>query len=353
MYIIIAILAFGFLIAIHEFGHFIFAKLFNVKVNEFSVGMGPPILNKQGKETKYSLRILPIGGYCAMEGEDEELEDPRAFTSRPAWQRAIILAAGAFMNFLVGFIIVICLLAGSTGFVEPTISELAEGFPYEGENGIMAGDTIWKIDGARIYTSGDFSTYMSMADNDTVDMVIIRGGEKITLEDFKFEKHEYDDGNGGTELRYGVSFKVAEPTVINKLKYSWYTTVDFVRTVVLSLKGLLTGQYGVSDLSGPVGIVSTINQVGEEAESTGAALRTIFYLCAFIAVNLAVMNMLPIPALDGGRIFFLIVTVIIEKIIRRKINPKYEGYIHAAGMVLLLALMAFVMFNDIVRIIRG
>jgi regulator of sigma E protease len=351
MYIVIAILAFGFLIAIHEFGHFIFAKLFHVKVNEFSIGMGPQLLKKQGKETMYSLRLLPIGGYCSMEGEDEELDDPRAFTSRPAWQRAIILAAGAFMNFLVGFIIVVCLMANATGFIEPTITELADGFPYESQ--LMVGDTIYKIDGSRVYNSSDFSTYMSLADDDTVDMVIIRNGEKIKLNDFKFEKHEYDDGEGGTTLRYGVTFKYAEATGLAKLKNSWYTTVDFVRNVILSLKGLLTGKYGVSDLSGPVGIVSTINEVGETADSVKDALYTIFYLCAFIAVNLAVMNMLPIPALDGGRIFFLIVTVIIEAIIRRKLNPKYEGYIHAAGMVLLLALMAFVMFNDIVRIVKG
>jgi regulator of sigma E protease len=345
MYIVIAILAFGILIASHELGHFTAAKLCGVKVNEFAIGIGPALFKKQKGETLYSLRLLPIGGYCAMEGEDEESPDPRAFTSQPAWKRIIILVAGATVNFLVGLIIVMIIFARFNSFSGTTIMEFADGFPLTDR--LSVGDVVYKINGERIYYADDFSTFMSRA-GDTVDMVVVRDGQKVTLDDLPLQVREYDG-----VMRYGLTFNRIKATFTTKLQYSWYTATNFVRLVRLSLTDLITGSVGVKDLSGVVGIFDTINEVGEQSETRSDAFLNIAYLCAFIAVNLAVMNMLPIPALDGGRVFLLIVTVIIEKITGKHINPKYEAYIHAIGMILLLALMAYVMFNDIVRIFNG
>ena len=179
MYIVLAIIVFGILIATHELGHFTVAKLCGVKVNEFAIGMGPVILKKQGKETLYSLRLLPIGGFCAMEGEDEDTGDERAFAVQRKWKKLLILAAGAFMNFLFGFIIVVILFMGAKSFVGTTVTELADGFPYGGENGIMTGDEIVSVNGYRTYYSTDFSTFMSMDGDGVVDLVIKIDGEKI------------------------------------------------------------------------------------------------------------------------------------------------------------------------------
>ncbi len=352
MYIILAILAFGILIATHELGHFMAAKACGVKVNEFAIGMGPAIFKKQGKETKYSLRILPLGGFCAMEGEDEDSDDPRAFSSQAVWKKIIILVAGVAMNFLFGFIIVVIIVFSlyNTGFVGNTVTELSDGFPLEDQ--IQVGDSIHSIDGHRIYYSNDFSTYMARSNGETVDMVIERNGEKIKLDNLPLTLREYEI-NGETKLKYGVTFNFIESNFWSKLDYSWYTTINFVRSVFMGLSDLISGDVNVKELSGVVGIVATINDVGQAAEETSDALWNIAFLCAFIAVNLAVMNMLPIPALDGGRVFLLLVTFVIEKITRKKIDPKYEGYIHAIGLILLMALMVFVLFNDVVRIFNG
>ena len=351
MYIVLAILIFGVLIAIHEFGHFIAAKAFGVKVNEFAIGMGPAIVKKQKGETLYALRLLPVGGFCAMEGEDESSADPRAFTSKPWWQRAIILVAGAFMNFLLGCLIVVLLYTSAQSFAGRTVAALVDGFKYGGADGLMVGDEVLSIDGHTLYYASDFSTFMARG-GDTVDMTVRRGGEKVQLRNYplKLEKYTVD---GETVTRYGVTFETVPATAWTRLEYACYTAADYVRYVWMGLSDLVTGAVGLKDMSGPVGIVSTIGQVGRESETTGQALQNILFLAAFIAVNLAVMNLLPIPALDGGRVFALLITGILQKLLRRKINPKYEGYIHAAGLFLLLGLMAVVMVNDVVRIFNG
>ena len=348
MYIILAIIFFGVLIAIHEFGHFSAAKLLGVKVNEFAIGMGPAIFKKQKGETLYSLRCLPIGGYCAMEGEDEDTGDPRSFTIQPGWKKFIILVAGSFMNFLLGLLIVLIIYSSAQGFYSPVISGFVDGCPYEGENALQAGDEIYKIDGHRIYFSSNVTTILSRG-GETHDIVVIRDGEKVELKDFTLTPREYE---GYSSPMYGFSFAVEEATFWNTLKYSWYNTLDFVRTVWFALSDLVAGAVGVDELSGPVGIVSLINDVGQSAESTKMAISDIAYLGAFIAVNIAVMNMLPLPALDGGRVFFLILNGIVHLVSRRRIPARYEGYVHAAGMVLLLGLSAYVMYNDIARLIR-
>ncbi len=350
MYIIIAILAFGLLIAIHEFGHFVAAKLCRVQVNEFSIGMGPAIFKKQAGETLYSLRWLPIGGYCAMEGEDGDEEgkvNPRSFAVKPAWQKMIILVAGAAMNFLVGFVIVAVIYSSAAGFVTNQVVETVEGFKYA-ENGIEPGDVIYSIDGHRVFYSSDFYTYMGRA-GATVDMVVIRDGEKVELKDYGL-KPEDPDG-----YRYGVSFGTVEATLWQKLRYSGYTSWNFVRIVWMGLSDLVRGVIGIDEMSGVVGIVGAINDIGNEVEeqtqSVGAAIQEVMYLVAFIAVNLAVMNLLPIPALDGGRLLFVVINAFSALIFKKTIDPKYEGYVHAAGMVVLLGFMAYVMVSDILKFI--
>lgn len=351
MYIVFAIIIFGLLIAIHEFGHFIAAKACGVRVNEFAIGMGPKILKRQGEETLYSLRLLPIGGFCEMEGEDNDSEDEGSFNKKPIWKRLIILASGSAANFITGVLIVLIIVFSSaTGFTGTTLTGFMDGFPLEGEGGLMAGDTIYSIDGERTYYSADIGTIMSLASGDTVDIVVLRDGEKVLLEDLELQLAEYEY-DGETVRKYGLLLNPIEANLAEKLQYSGYTTMNYVRMIRLSVSQLISGNAGVSDLSGPVGIVGLMNEVGESSETTAQGLLSVAGLGAFIAVNLAVMNLLPIPALDGGRIFLMAVTWCGEKITRRKFNPKYEGYIHAAGFVLLMGLMVYVMFNDIVKLI--
>ena len=349
MYIILAIILFGLLIAVHEFGHFAAAKLLGVKVNEFSIGMGPAFFKRQRGETLYALRCLPIGGYCSMEGEDEETDDPRAFTRQPAWKRLIVLCAGSFMNLLLGFLLVLIVYVQAAGFYSPVIDSFAEGCPYEGEGALMAGDEIYSIDGHRTWFMSNVSTFLSRGDG-VYDIVVIRDGEKVELKDFEFVPVEYEDGT----TSYGLTFAVEPATVGSVLKNSWYSVQDYVRSAYLALTDLVAGVVGIDQLSGVVGIVDMINDVGTEVAAErgfGAALTEIAYLGAYIAVNLAVMNMLPIPALDGGRVLFVLINGFVYLVSRRRIPAKYEGYVHAGGLVLMLALMAVVMYNDIARIV--
>ena len=351
MYIVIAILAFGILIAVHELGHFLAAKLCGVKVNEFAIGMGPAIFKKKGRETQYSLRLLPIGGFCAMEGEDENTGDPRAFSAQNRFKKFIILFSGSFMNFLMGVIIIVIIFARQTAYIVPDVTELAPEFPDEGTEGIMVGDRIYSINGMRIFYTADFSTAMNRFPS-PVDLTVIRDGEKVTLEDYELVPREIMT-DGEVQIRYGITFRVEPASFLGNIKYMAYNTWNFVRMVWFGLSDLVTGAVGLRDMSGVVGIVDAINDVGTSAETVSIGLLNVFYLCAFIAVNLAVMNLLPIPALDGGRIFFLVITWVIEKILKRKLDPKYEGYIHTVGLVLLMGLMVIVLFNDVVRLING
>ena len=347
LYIALAILLFGVLVGVHELGHFAAAKACGVKVEEFALGMGPAILQKQKGETVYSLRCIPFGGFCAMAGEDEASDDPRAFMNQAAWKRIIILVAGAAMNFLLGLLIVIILYSNAYAFRSAEITGFMDGCPYESSEGLHVGDRFYKIDGHRIYQYYDVSDFLSQGDG-TYDLIVLRDGKKVKLNDFALAPLDYP---GQTQKMYGFYFGYDEATLGVKLENSWNTTMEFGRWVWLGLKELVRGDVGMKDMAGPVGIVDMMAETGEQAESTADALYSIFYFTAFIAVNLAIMNMLPIPALDGGRVFLLIVTWIIETISKKKLDPKYEGYIHAAGMVLLLGLMAVIMFNDIIRIV--
>lgn len=346
IYVLLAIMLFGVLIGVHEFGHFITAKLCGVKVEEFSIGMGPAVLKRQKGETLYSLRLVPIGGYCAMLGEDEASDDPRSFTSQKPWERALILVAGSFMNFCLGFLMVLLVYSHASGFYAPVIDSFMEGCPYEGPGAFQLGDRIWSIDGKRVYQNVDIREFL--AGEEIHDIVVKREGRKVKLEDMKLVPLEYE---GQTQKMYGFQFGIEEATPKTRLMYAWNATMEFGRWVWMGLEQFAGGQVSVNDMAGPVGIVDLMAETGAQAPTTADALWDILYLGAFIAVNLAIMNMLPIPALDGGRVFFLIIAWLIESIIGKKLDPKYEGYVHAAGMMLLLALMAYIMFNDIIRIV--
>ena len=355
LYILAAILMFGLLVAVHEFGHFAAAKLCGVRVNEFAIGMGPAVFRKQKGDTEYSLRLFPIGGYCAMEGEAEDSDDPAALNNQSFFKKLVIFAAGAAVNFLTGFLILLALYAPAEGFYGTEIVELHEDFPQKGEAGLMLGDEIYAINGERIYLRSDVDTVLGVIRRDehgTIELTVLRGGEKLTR---TLTLQTYTDENGEEYRAYGFSFGgVEEATVGNWLKYSWYNAVDFARLVRLSLMMLVRGDAGMDDLSGPVGIVSTITQLGEETQEKAgvlAALESVLFFGAMIAVNLAVMNLLPLPALDGGRILFLVVNALSLAVFKRKIPEKYENYIHAAGFALLMALMLLVTFNDVLKLI--
>ena len=355
LYILIAILMFGVLIAVHELGHFLSAKLFGIKVNEFAIGMGPAIWKKQRGETLYALRALPVGGFCGIEGEDGDSDDPRAFPKKPLWQRLLVLAAGSIMNLLAGFLIalviyLLCSFSGDYVLANNELSGFMDGFPLQSESGLLPGDRILSVDGLRVHNTRDFSLFMSLSDGEQVDLVIRRDGKRIRLEDFPLQLREFTLEDGSTVLRYGLYFTSDPLTPLRAVREAYFDCTYYARVVWVSLKLLVTGGAGVEDLSGPVGIVKAISDAGVSAPTVGEGLLNVFSLIAFIAVNLAVMNLLPIPAQDGGRIFSTLIFLLLEKLLGRKPSPKIEGGIHAVGLLLLLALMAFVMFHDIIRL---
>ena len=352
MSVIFSIFLFSVLIFVHELGHFTAAKLSGVQVNEFSMFMGPALWKKQVGETLYAIRCIPIGGYCAMEGEDGGSDNPRSFDKAAWWKRLIILAAGAAMNFLIGVVlmVIVCLPIKQT--VVPMIAGFEDYATVDGENGLQAGDRIVEVDGERLYTYSDFSLILSLNPGDVHDITVRRNGETVVLKDFLLEKHEVKLENGSTALRYGMNFTLSTPSFLEKLGMAWNQSLDTVRLVRLSLQMLFGGKVGIQDMSGPVGIVSEMSKVAAASDSKVTALLNMLYFGGFIAINLAVMNLLPIPALDGGRIVCLLITVVVEAITKKKINPKYEGYLHGAGMILLLALMAIIMFKDVIFLFK-
>ena len=356
LYILFAILIFSFLIAIHEFGHFITAKLFGVKVNEFSICMGPAIWKKQKGETLYAIRCIPIGGYCAMEGEDGDSDDPRSFGNAKWWKKLIILVAGAAMNVLTGLVLMILMVGLCSGFSrlgKPVLESVEPGSSLEGY--LQAGDRIYEIDGERVYTDKDLTFLLSLnlsGKGDVHDVTVIRNGQKIFFDDLNMEPRELPMEDGTTGMRYGMNTVTEERNLANTLSYGWNSCLNYGRTVRLSLQMLIRGDVGMDEMTGPVGIVKAIADIGTEAADPWIGFWNVISLGAFIAVNLGLMNLLPIPALDGGRVVGVILTTAIEGVTKKKLNPKVEGYVHAVGMVLLLILMAFIMFKDVIGLFR-
>ncbi len=353
MSVLFAIILFSLLIFVHELGHFVAAKLSGVQVNEFSVFMGPALWSKQVGETLYSVRLIPIGGYCAMEGEDGGSDNPRAFDKAAWWKRLIILVAGAAVNFLVGVLLMMAVYLPVKQAVVPVISGFEAFSTINGPGGLQVGDRIVEVDGEKIYVQSDMSLILQLNPGEVHDLVVKRDGRKVTLSDFRMQTHEVTDANGNTRQLFGMNFTVENLNLAGRVNYAWNQSMDAVRMVRLSLQMLVKGQVGLRDMSGPVGIVQQMSIVADSSPTRQAAMMNMLYFGGFIAINLAVMNLLPIPALDGGRVVGVLITTAVEAVTKKKINPKYEGYLHGAGMIALLGLMALIMFKDIFVLIRG
>ena len=339
--IILAIRAFGMLVIVHEFGHFITAKRGGVQVNEFWIGMGPTLLKKERNGTLYCLKLLPFGGACVMEGEDGESDSAHSFGKASLPRRMLIVAAGALMNFLIGFLIVLAVTqpnGPNGGYIVSTLADVDPASTAAGE--LQAGDEILSVDGYRILVRTDFEMALSRGADTTYEVTVRRDGEKLSLPAVRLEAAV--EGEDGRKM-IGLTFAEQPDSIGMHLSMAARTSVNYARLVWVSLGMLVSGQVGVDQLSGPVGVASVM------ATTASYSLAAFLQLVAFISINLGVMNLLPLPALDGGRLMFLI----IEGIRRKPVPPQYEGYIHAAGLMLLLALMVYVTGQDIVRIIAG
>ena len=353
MSVIFAIFIFSVLIFVHELGHFVTAKLSGVQVNEFSLFMGPAIWKKQVGETLYAIRTIPLGGYCAMEGEDEDTDNPRSFQKAAWWKRLIILLAGSFMNLLTGILIYLCLFLPAQEIIVPEIREFTDCCTFNSEDGLHLGDEILEIDGEKIYTTNDISLLLHLNPTGVHDLVIRRDGKILEFYDYPMA-HMHPDQNGEDYSHYGFGFGVArEATLSDNLSYVGKVVADDVRMVRLSLQMFLSGRAGLKDMAGPVGIVSQMSEIAAESGTAWIAFLNLLSVGAFLAINLAVMNLLPIPALDGGRAVCLLLTTAAEAVTKKKIDPKYEGYLHTVGFVLLIGLMAIVMFKDVFVLIKG
>ena len=340
--ILVAVLVFGFLIFIHEFGHYITARIFRVSIQEFSIGMGPRLVWFDSKKTgiRYSLAMLPIGGYVAMNGEMEETDDPNAFDKKPAWQRFIITAAGAFINLVAGVLIMTIFAASASTLLGTTVVADFPETEYEvssADSGLAVGDEILKIDGKRVRFPDEISYEIMRRGNKPIDIVVLRDGEQITLPDVTFPVLE-EQGESFGMMDFRVYGK--EKTFGGTISYALSKSALTVRMVWESLFDLITGRYSFGAVSGPVGISSALG----DAASAGPA--PLLSLVALISINLGVMNLLPLPALDGGRLL----TLTVEMITRRKLPTKVEGIINAVGLALLLGLSFIILIKDIVQI---
>ncbi len=338
---IAAVVIFAILIFVHELGHFAVAKLTGVRVNEFALGMGPKIFGKQVGETMYSLRLIPIGGFCAMEGEDENSRDKGAFSAKKPSVRLLVLVAGAFMNILLGFVLVLCLNLGQESYVAPKVSQVVAKSAAE-QAGLRTGDSILRANGARVHITEDLKWEISNngEENLALHLTVENRGEKrdVTLFPTKTE-------NGG--LSYGILLATEETTFLRALSNSGYETAFYSRVIIDSFVNLIKGNVSVSEMSGPIGIVSEIGNAVEDAQATGwEGFQELLYLTILLTINLGVFNLLPLPALDGGRILF----VLIELIFRKPVPVEKEAIVHFIGFALLIALSIFIAFKDVIRI---
>lgn len=335
--ILVAVVIFCVIIVVHEFGHFFVAKLCGMRVSEFAIGMGPKILKKQGKETLYTIRLLPIGGSCSL-GEDEESHDEHSFRNKPVRYKIAVIAAGAVMNFILGFILSIIVTLANGTVSTTTIAYFADN-AESAKYGLQANDEIIRINGLKLFTVNDIIYQLSSDEDGVIDFEVKRNGELIKLNGVKFNLTT-DEETGERTLVYDFKVKTEKVTIVNFIPYSAKRALYFGRIVLMSLADMIKGKYGVNDLQGPVGIVSAI---GDVAKQSGLDMLFILNMASLITINIGVLNLLPLPALDGGRLVFLI----IEGIRRKQIKADVEGTIHFVGFALLMLLMIVVTFNDI------
>ncbi len=341
--ILAAIFGFGVIIMIHEAGHFFVAKKCGIRVLEFSIGMGPAIISKQKGETKYSWRILPIGGYCAMEGEDENSDDPRAFRKQAVWKRVLVTVAGAVMNLILGFVLIFGYVCLESPLTSTTIAQFRTN--DAGENistssqWLKPNDRFISINGLHIFTWQDISYALQNDDCDTFQVVVARDGERVTFDNVTFLNTE-------TNGLLDFYLQRDEKTPLSILSHTARYYVTTARLIWISLIDLISGKYGFHDLTGVVGIIDATTTVVNMSETLREKLVTMLDILGFITINVGIFNLIPFPALDGGRLVFLI----IEAIRRKPISAKVEGMIHFVGLAALMLLMVGITFQDISRI---
>ena len=339
MNIVIAIILFSLIILFHELGHFLLAKLNGVQVNEYCLGLGPSIVGFQKGETYYSLKLFPFGGACMMEGEDEESNSNRAFGKKNVWQRFSIVFAGPFFNFILAWLLSLIIL-GAAGIDYPTIYQIQPASPAA-EAGIEGGDTILKLDNKRIHFYREISVYTYFHEGEEILVTWEHDGETFSAS----VTPRFDEESGrylfGFQGSYGRQ-KASGPEVF---KNSFFEMKYWITTTLQSLGKLVTGQLKMNDLAGPVGIVKTIGDTYTESRSDGAfyVFLNMLNMAVLLSANLGVMNLLPLPALDGGRLVFFI----IEAIRGKRLDPQKEGMVHYVGLILLMVFMVVIMGNDI------
>ena len=342
MGIILAIIIFSVIIIIHEFGHFLLAKQHGITVTEFAVGMGPKLLSFKKGETVYALKLIPFGGSCMMLGEDENNKEQGAFGSKSVWARISVIVAGPIFNFILAFVLSV-LVIGNIGYDKPQIRGVVEGYAAD-EAGMQAGDVIKKMNGKTIHFYREVSNYTSFHQGETVHVVYERDGQEYEA---TLVPKESEDGRMILGITGSSSYR-EKTNPIETLQYSLYEVKYWIETTIESLGMMLQGKVSLDDVSGPVGVVNVIGETYEESAKDGGFYVWINMLniSILLTANLGVVNLLPIPALDGGRLVFLI----IEAIRGRRIDEEKEGMIHLVGMALLMVLMIVVMFNDVRKI---
>lgn len=341
MGIILAILVFSFIVFIHELGHFLLAKMNKIRVDEFSIGMGPRLISKVKGETRYSWKLFPIGGSCMMGEDDVDDMSEGSFNSKSVWARISVVAAGALFNFILAFIFAV-IIVGYTGYDKPIISGVVPGFSAEAE-GMQAGDCIVRMNGKKINLWREVTYYNMFHAGEKVELTYERDGKKHEV---TIVPKQDEDGNYLLGVTAPKEYKKAN--VLTAMQYGAYEVKFWIATTLESLKMLVTGNVGVDQLSGPVGIVDVVDDTYQQSKAYGAVvvLMQMLNIGILLSANLGVMNLLPLPALDGGRLVFLI----IEAIRGKRVAPDKEGMVHFVGMMLLFALMIFVLFNDLKRI---
>lgn len=342
MKILIAIILFSVLIIFHELGHFLLAKKNGIRVHEFTLGLGPTLIGFKRGDTKYCLKLLPFGGSCVM-GEDEESDEPDAFNNKSVWARIAVVAAGPIFNFILAFLFAIIIIA-CEGYDEPKVQQVTPGFPAE-EAGIEPGDTIIKLNNDRIRVYREISLFVAMHQKESVDVVYERDGKRYetTLEP------KLDEESGNYYLGFSSNGQRTKGNVLKVLQYGLWEVEYWIETTFKSLGMIFRGKVSADEVSGPVGIVSAIGDTYEQSKQDGLyyVVLNMLNFAILLSANLGVMNLLPIPALDGGRLVFLF----IEAVRGKPINREKEGLVHFIGFALLIALMIFVLFNDIRKLI--
>ncbi len=332
-----SVFVFSLVIFIHELGHFLTAKFSGIQVNEFALGMGPIIFSRMRGGTKYALRLFPVGGFVSMEGEDEESEKPGSFNKAPVGNRILVTVAGAAMNLLLGFVVLVCVVCSQELVSTRTVLQFYEDASTQ-RTGLREGDTIIAVNGRRCFIANDIVYEFARTQQGKADLTVLRDGCQVQLDGVTFDTYEKD---GVSQLVIDFVILGEEKTLPGVLREAGNWTLSLGRMVILSLTDLITGRIAVNNLSGPVGIVSAIS------EASSAGFSSLLMLLALITINLGVFNLLPIPALDGGRLMFLL----LEAIRRKPISQKYEIAVNAAGFMLLIGLMIFATFNDITKLI--